>query len=304
MNHILSGKQFADKIILDKILSLAAKMEVQVKQGKVEKVLADKIIATLFYEPSTRTRLSFESAALRLGGGVISVENAKASTSYVKGESLEDSIKMVNCYSDVIVLRHPETGTAERAAKSSSTPVINAGDGGNEHPTQALLDLYTIKKELGRLDNLKIVFGFDPKHSRTIRSLSRLLTIFPNNRLIFICPKVLRPSDDLMKEIKHSGTPVEISDTLENIGQADVIYLNRLQEERFENRHEFESNRKLYVLKPEHLKNSKAIVLDPLPRIDEVDLGVDQLPNARYFQQAQNGLYVRMALFLYALDIA
>ena len=188
MKHILNGKQFAQKELLESIFQKASELEAADKSGGMPKLLDGKVVATVFYEPSTRTRLSFESAALRLGGGVISVENARATSSDVKGESLEDTIRMVNCYADVVVLRHPEAGTAERAAKVSLGPIINGGDGGNEHPTQALYDLYTIKKELGRLDNLKIVFGFDPKHSRTIRSLSRLLAIFPGNKFIFISP--------------------------------------------------------------------------------------------------------------------
>jgi len=302
MNHILSGSQFADKNLLDKIFAKAAELEKADKNHQVPKLLAGKIIATLFYEPSTRTRLSFESAAIKLGAGVISVENAKASTSDVKGESLEDTIKMVNCYADAVVLRHPEAGTAERAAKVSSTPVINGGDGGNEHPTQALYDLYTIKQLLDRLDNLKVIFGFDPKHSRTIRSLAKLLAIFPGNQFIFISPKSLRPSADLIKEIESLGAKVDYGENLDAVKVADVIYLNRLQQERFEDIGEFEKNRKLFILKPEHLKNSKAVVLDPLPRIDEIDVAVDALPNAKYFQQAKNGLYVRMALLLYALS--
>jgi aspartate carbamoyltransferase catalytic subunit len=301
MNHILTGAQFADKTLLDKIFKKASELQKADLSGGMEKTLAGKVVATVFYEPSTRTRLSFESAAIKLGAGVISVENAKATSSDVKGESLEDSIKMVSSFADVVVLRHPEAGTAERAAKASFVPLINGGDGGNEHPTQALYDLYTIETELGRLDNLKVVFGFDPKHSRTIRSLSRLLAIFPNNQFIFICPKVLMPAPELIAEIKNLGASVAFEDTLENIGQADVIYLNRLQEERFADRAEFENNRKRFILKAENLKGSKAIVLDPLPRVDEIDTDVDTLPNAKYYIQAKNGLYVRAALLLYAL---
>jgi len=302
MKHILSGQQFSDKNLLDKIFRTAEALEKADASTGMPRHLEGKIICTLFYEPSTRTRLSFESAALKLGAGVISVENAKISTSDVKGESLEDTIRMVNCYSDLVVLRHPQAGTAKRAADVSLTPVINGGDGGNEHPTQALFDVWTIQKELGRLDNLKIVYGFDPLHSRTIRSLSRLLAIFPNNHFIYISPKILWPQTDFLSEIEKLGAKVELKESLEDIGQADVIYLNRLQEERFENRIDFENNRKLFVLKLDHLKESNAIVLNPLPRIDEVDVAVDVLPNARYFQQAKNGLYVRAALLLFVLD--
>ena len=303
MNHILTVKQFADKSLLDKIFSKADEMEKADLNGGMPKLLNSKVVATMFYEPSTRTRLSFESAALRLGAGVITVEDAKTSSSDVKGESLEDSIRMLNCYADVVVMRHPDSGTATRASMVSSGPIINGGDGGNEHPTQALYDLYTIKKELGRLDNLKVVFGFDPLHSRTIRSLSKLLAIYPNNHFIFVCPKVLEPPQELISEIKSLGASVDITSVLAGIGTADVIYLNRLQQERFKNVADFENNRKLFVLKPEHLKDSKAIVLDPLPRIDEIDPSVDVMPNAKYFVQAKNGLYIRAALLLYALGL-
>jgi aspartate carbamoyltransferase catalytic subunit len=303
MNHILTGKQFANKTLLDKLFAKALELEQADSNGGMPKLLAGKVVATLFYEPSTRTRLSFESSALKLGAGVITVENAKATSSDVKGESLEDTIRMVNCYSDVVILRHPEALTAERASKVSSTPVINAGDGGNEHPTQAIYDLWTIKKELGRLDNLKVVFGFDPKHSRTIRSLARLLAIFPNNHFTFISPSSLKPAQELIDDIKKFQVVVELKNTLDNIGTADVLYINRLQAERFENLSEFETHRKQFVLKPEHLTGSKAIVLNPLPRIDEIDLAVDLLPNAKYFIQAKNGLYIRSAVLLYALNL-
>ena len=303
MNHILSGKQFTEKNLLNKIFAKASEFEQAMGGAGMPKALEGKIVATLFFEPSTRTRLSFEAAALRLGAQVISVENAKASSSNVKGESLEDTIRMVNAYADLVVLRHPEAGSLERAAKVSSTPVINAGDGGNEHPTQALLDLYTIKKELGRLENLKVAFGFDPKHSRTIRSLAKLLAIFPNNTFTFISPKGLEPLPDLLEELKALGSKVEFLNSISGIGSADVIYVNRLQEERFENALEFEKNRKLFVLKPEHLENSKAVVLDPLPRVDEIDISVDTLTNAKYFEQVKNGLYVRAALLLHAFGL-
>lgn len=303
MNHILTGKQFADVNLLEKIFAKAEELALADKSSGMPKVLAGKIVTTLFYEPSTRTRLSFESAALKLGAGVISVENAKTSSSEVKGESLEDAVKMVNCYADVLVLRHPEEGTAKRAADVSTTPVINGGDGGNEHPTQALYDLYTIKKELGRLNNLKIVFGFDPLHSRTIKSLSKLLAIFPGNQFTFISPKSLAPSSELLAEIELLGVKVVVTETLHEVGGNDVVYLNRLQEERFENPEDFEKNRKNFVLRTEHLQNSKAIVLNPLPRVDEIDRQVDQLPNAKYFVQAKNGLYVRAALLLYSLGL-
>ena len=301
MPHILSGSQFTDKNLLQKIFDKAAELEKADQSDGMPKTLSGKIIATLFYEPSTRTRLSFESAALKLGAGVISVANAKVTSSDVKGESLEDTIRMINCYADLVVMRHPEAGTADRAAKVSSAPVINGGDGGNEHPTQGLYDLYTIQQLTGRLENLKIVFGLDPLHSRTIRSLAKFLAIFPNNEFIFISPKGLEPAAELLAELKEHAK-VEIRHSMDGIGEADIIYFNRLQEERFEDPSEFEKNRKLFILKPEHLTNSKSFVLDPLPRVDEIDVAVDSLSNAKYFLQAKNGLYVRAALLLWALE--
>ncbi len=303
MKHILTGQQFANPELLEKIFAKANELAIVNSTTGMPKVLTGKVIATIFFEPSTRTRLSFESASLKLGAGVISVENAKTSSSGVKGESIEDTMRMINCYADAVVIRHPVEGSVERASKVAEIPVINGGDGGNEHPSQALYDLYTIKKDLGRLDNLKIVFGFDPYHSRTIKSLSKLLAIFPNNKFIFVSPKSLAPKQELVDEIKNLGISVELKENLDAIGGADVIYVNRLQEERFENREDFENNRKLFTLRKEHLVGSKAIVLNPLPRIDEIDIEVDSLPNARYFQQAKNGLYVRSALLLYALGL-
>src|SRR3989338_1539046 len=265
MPNILSAKQFKKEDI-DEILMRSQKMEEQCASGKVEKILQDKIIACIFFEPSTRTRLSFESAAIRLGAGIISSENAAANSSAFKGETIEDTTRILCSYADVIVVRHSKVGEVEAASKVSTRPIINAGDGGNEHPTQALLDLYTIKKHMGRLDNLNVAFGFDPKHSRTIRSLALLLSHFKNNHFTF-------------------------------------FYANRLQEERFEDKKEFEKYRKILVITRDLVQDSKTLILDPLPRIDEIETEVDYFPNALYFDQAQNGLYVRMAVLLYVLGL-
>ncbi len=301
MQHILSAKQFSKEQLLE-ILSSAGEMEKQVLAGKVEKILQDKVVACIFFEPSTRTRLSFETAALRLGAGVVSSENATQDFSVYKGESLEDTTRMICGYVDCLVLRHPEAGTAERAAKVATKPIINAGDGGNQHPTQALLDLYTIKKTLGRLDNLKIAFGFDPKHSRTIRSLALLLTHFENNIFTFVCPPALNPSDDVLEDLKSRGAKFEIIDNLNNFGDYDIFYANRLQQERFEDKAEFEKYRRALVLTEKLVAGTKTKILDPLPRIDEIETAVDALPNALYFEQAKNGLYVRMALLKGVLE--
>lgn len=301
--HILEVSQFKDQNLLNKLFLLAKKLETESTNNTLNNSLSGKVVATLFYESSTRTRLSFESAVLRLGGQVLSTENAKNTSSAVKGESLEDTAKIVSSYADLIVFRHSESGSAKRFAENSNVPVINAGDGGNEHPTQALYDIWTIQKEIGRLENLKVLLGFDPKHSRTIKSVARLLSIFPKNEFTFVSPKVLSLSSDLKKELEFNGVKVYEKNDLGDLEEYDVCYVNRLQEERFESREDFENNRKLFILKPEHLKNSKAIILDPLPRIDEIDLNVDSLSNAKYFEQAKNGLYMRKALLLYAFGL-
>jgi len=277
-------------------------MEKQCESGKITKVLEEKIVACMFFEPSTRTRLSFETAALKLGAGVITAEDASKNSSASKGESIEDTTKMVCGYADILVMRHFEAGAAEKAAKVASSPVINAGDGGNQHPTQALIDLYTIKKHMGRLNNLKVAFGFDPKHSRTIRSLALLLTHFTNNEFTFICPPVLNLSEDAMEDLKKRGAKFETADNLEKFARYDVFYANRLQEERFSDRAEFEKYRKDLIITRKLVEGTKTIILDPLPRIDEIETNVDDLPNALYFEQAQNGLYVRMALLKMIAD--
>lgn len=300
--HILSANQFNKKDI-ENILTQASLIERQCKRKKIKKLLENKIVACIFFEPSTRTRLSFETAALKLGAQVISAENATYNSSAFKGESIEDTTKMVCSYADIVVMRHPKEGAVHQAAVVGWSPIINAGDGGNEHPTQAMLDLYTIKKNLGRLHNINIAFGFDPKHSRTIRSLALLLTHYKNNHFTFVCPKALNPSLEFLKDIKKRGISFELTDNLSQFKKYDVFYANRLQGERFENKKEYEKYRKTLVITKTLAQGTKTLILDPLPRIDEIEKSVDELPNARYFDQAQNGLYVRMALLLYSLEI-
>ncbi len=256
------------------------------------------VCATLFFEPSTRTRLSFESAIHRLGGSVITIADSK-STSMKKGETLEDTIRVIEKYADIIIMRHPEAGSAERAAKVTQKPLINAGDGGNEHPTQALLDLYTIKRELGRLDNLQAGFGFDPKHSRTIRSLAFMLTHYKNNEFTFVCPESLVPKEDMLNNLEGRGATFNIAHNLDDYPKFDLFYANRLQEERFADHDEFEALRKKFVITRKLAESSQTKVLNPLPRIDEIMIDVDDLEQAAYFRQVENGLYMRMALLKY-----
>jgi aspartate carbamoyltransferase catalytic subunit len=279
---------------IETVLETAGAMEQVIEQGGNNQ-LHGKILASLFYEPSTRTRLSFESAMLRLGGSVLSVSDA-STTSLKKGESIEDTMKMVSAYADIVVMRHPQAGIAAAAAAASSIPFINAGDGGNEHPTQGLLDLFSIKKEVGRLDNLHVAVGCDPLHSRTIRTLVSLLSLYEGTKILFVCPSSLQPSKDVLETLASRGVTYDMTQDLSQAMDCDVLYMNRLQEERFAQHDEFEQLRHAYTLTAAMLEGKHITVLDPLPRIDEIAIDVDALPNAAYFRQAANGVPVRMAL--------
>lgn len=303
MNHILTGKQFANKKILEKIFEKAFELEDLDRKGKVPKLLAGKIVATVFYETSTRTRLSFEAGALKLGGSVISVADPKTSSAS-KGESLEDAIRVISGYSDVVVLRHPENGVAERAAAVASTPVINAGDGSNEHPTQALYDLYTIERELGKIDGLKIAFLADFRYQRNIHSLIPLFSLYKNLELFFVAPPELRLPEEYKKELIFSGIKFKELDTLEGVlGEIDVLYVTRVFKERFNDEEEYERLKKSLYIDQNTLKKMKknSVILHVMPRIFEIDTEVDKDPRAAYFRQAKNGMYIRMALLLYSL---
>jgi len=304
MKNIISAGQFKKEEV-EQILKLAQKMEEDCKSGSVEQALKDKIVACIFFEPSTRTRLSFETAALKLGAKVISAENAMENTSAYKGETIEDTTKILCSYADIIVMRHPEAGIMEKAAKVATKPLINAGDGANQHPSQGFLDLYTIKKEKGRLDNLNIGFGGDLLNSRTLRSLIPLLRFYEGNKFYFISPKELELPRVFIEELKKSGVIFEELGSLEEkLGELDLLYMTRVQKERFSNLSDYEKVKDLFILKKEYLENMKAdsIIMHPLPKINEIDGEVDDDPRAAYFRQAQNGLYVRMAL-LHTLEI-
>jgi len=299
---LTSSKQLTPEII-DKLFVVINDMATSIQsEGRIE-LLDDKVVALLFFEPSSRTMMSFQSAAQRLKAGMVFAQNA-ASTSFEKGESLEDLIRMVESYSDLIVMRHAMPGSADIAANTSKVPFINAGDGGNEHPTQALIDAYTIYKKKGRLNRLKIVFGFDSLQSRSIHSLSRLLAQYENNHFTFTGPKELEPKPDLVAELESLGVKCEIQGEVNLHDGYDVAYVNRLQEERFENREVFEENRQKYRLTKADVENSGCLILDPLPRIDEIATEVDELPNAVYFEQASYGVPVRMALLAMLLGKA
>lgn len=304
MSHIITGNQFNKKEV-EAILALAKKMEREVKSGKVKERLKGKIIASIFFEPSTRTRLSFETAALRLGARIISAENAQENSSAHKGESVEDTFRMLSSYADLIVARHKEAGSIEKGASVSTSPVINAGDGANEHPTQGLLDTYTIKKELGRTNNLKVVFAGDLLYSRTLHSLVPILNLYKSNKFYFISPKELKVSDDFKKLFNNLGVQFEEGNDLKKvIPDADVVYVTRVQKERFKNEKDYKKVRDLFILTREHLELMKArsIVMHPLPRINEIAREIDLDPRSAYFRQAGNGVYVRMALLSYILE--
>jgi aspartate carbamoyltransferase catalytic subunit len=263
--------------------------------------LRGRILATLFYEPSTRTRLSFESAMLRIGGGVISTENAKEFSSAVKGESLEDTIRIVEDYADCIVMRHYEDDAAQRAISVARKPFINAGSGRGQHPTQALLDVYTIWKEIGRLDNLKAAVVGDLANGRTVRSLAYLLTKFENNRIVFVSPNNLKVGDDIKHYLRAKGTEFyEENDLGKVLPAIDVVYMTRIQKERM-SLEDYQKAKGKYTINSQNLGliQPTARIMHPLPHVEEIDLPIEAEkndPRVAYFRQAENGLYIRMAL--------
>ena len=293
MKHIIESQQFDLKRI-NEIFTSATALE-----KKLDNSLYGKIMASLFYEPSTRTRFSFESAMLRLGGRVITTENAALFSSAAKGETLEDSIRVINTYADVIVLRHYEQGASERASKVSSVPIINAGDGAGQHPTQALLDLYTIMRELGKIDGVTIALVGDLKHGRTIHSLAYLLGKYKKITIYLVSPKALRVSDDIRDYLeRHKVTVHEVEDLDPVLDKVDVLYQTRIQKERFASEKEYKKYKGCYHITKETVKKlrPKAIIMHPLPRVDEIDTDVDSSSHAVYFKQAGYGLLIRMAL--------
>ncbi|MGB7592240.1 MAG: aspartate carbamoyltransferase [Terriglobia bacterium] len=298
LHHVIEAQQF-DVPTLLRLIETTREME-QVVAGGGASQFHGRIMATLFYEPSTRTRFSFETAMYRLGGSVISTENAAEFSSVAKGETLEDTVRILNGYADVLVLRHHEVGSAKRAASVSRIPVINAGDGAGQHPTQALLDLYTIHKEIGSIDGLRIAMVGDLAQGRTVRSLTYLLSKFQNIRIYFVAPPLLKMKEDILDHLREKQVwYMEETDLDKVLPEVDVVYQTRIQKERFGDRiADYEQCRGVYVINSESLRLMKAtaIVMHPLPRLDEIAMEVDSDPRAAYFRQAQNGLYVRMAL--------
>ncbi len=288
--HLLTAAQ-CDRATVDAVIARAT--EIARTPERFTRALAGRIIATLFYEPSTRTRLSFEAAALRLGAHIIGTENAAAFSSAIKGETLEDSIRVIGGYADAIVLRHGDDAAGERAARASVVPIISAGSGSAHHVTQALLDAFTIHAHHGTLDNLTVALCGDALHGRTIASLAELLAHEDNTRIIFVTPPTLRAPRALISALRRSGVVCHETTCFDDdvISQADVVYMTRTQRERG-------SRGTALILTPAHVRRMRrdAIIMHPLPRTDELPAAIDHDPRAHYFTQASNGLVVRMAI--------
>lgn len=294
---LISIRDFSKDEILH-ILDVAKEFEKNHEQN----FLAGKVIACLFFEPSTRTRLSFEAAVNRLGARVIGFPDSR-NTSVTKGETLEDTIKIVSNYVDMIVMRHPVEGAAAIAAGVSPVPVVNAGDGSNQHPTQTLLDMYTIQQTQGRLDGLTINMVGDLKYGRTVHSLSEAMSDF-SPRYVFTAPEELKMPSKYLRFLEEKGIPYEETDSLEkHLNDCDILYMTRVQQERFPSKEDYDRVKDTYELTASMLGNVKPNmkILHPLPRITEIATDVDDTPYAYYFQQARNGMYVRMAVISYLL---
>ena len=303
MRHLIDPLDFT-KEETQKLLDLADRIH---DDPEAYQDVADhKRLATLFYEPSTRTRLSFESAMLRLGGKVLGFPDAGVSSAS-KGETVADTIRIISCYADIAAMRHPKEGAPLRASLYSKIPVINAGDGGHSHPSQTLLDMMTIRRRKGRLDNLTIGFCGDLKFGRTVHSLIKSLARYDNVKFVLISPEELRVPDYIINEVlEPRGIPYNETRNLEGaLPDLDILYMTRVQRERFFNEEDYIRLRDSYILTAEKLNLAPAdmAVLHPLPRVNEITLDVDDDPRAAYFEQAQNGVYVRMALIMTLLGL-
>ena len=301
---ILSVKQF-NQDDLRYIFEVAHEMREMVERVGTFDLLKGKILVNLFYEPSTRTASSFTAAMERLGGSVIPINEVKYS-SVAKGESLPDTIRSLECYSDVIVLRHPEMGASALAAQYARKPIINAGDGIGEHPTQALLDLFTIIEEKGNIDGLTVTMLGDLKNGRTVHSLSRLLSLY-DVKLNFVSPEILRLPMEIISELESKGIPIQEYTLLDQaISESDVLYVTRVQKERFEDPQDYEKVKGTYIITLQSLAEAKEdlVLMHPLPRVGEISMELDDDPRAAYFRQMEYGMYVRMALLAMVLGKA
>jgi aspartate carbamoyltransferase catalytic subunit len=308
MSNSLAGRDFLSiedlsKAEIEMVLGQAERLEEQCqKQPKLE-LLSGCILATMFYEPSTRTRLSFESAMHRLGGDVISTASAAKTSSAAKGETLSDAARMLSGYAHIIAQRHPQVGSAKETAEGATVPVINAGDGPNEHPTQALLDLYTIQKERGQIDGLRVTMVGDLKYGRTVHSLSKALVHW-GVTLTLVSPQALQMPPSIIQQLKQMIAVNETEDLVSTLETCDVLYVTRIQKERFENPADYDKVKDSYVITRELVNstNPEITIMHPLPRVNEIATDVDSLPGAAYFRQADNGVWARMALMALILD--
>ena len=303
MRHLMSPLDFSVEE-LDKLMDLANDMEANPE--KYAHACDGKKLATLFYEPSTRTRLSHEAAMLNLGGSILGFSSADSSSA-AKGESVSDTIRMISCYADICAMRHPKEGAPMVACRHSSIPVINAGDGGHQHPTQTLTDLLTIRSLKGRLDNLTIGLCGDLKFGRTVHSLIHALVRYPNIKFVLISPEELRLPSYIRKDVldKQNVPYKEVVRMEEALPELDLLYMTRVQKERFFNEDDYVRMKDFYILdaKKMELAPKDMLVLHPLPRVNEISVEVDKDPRAAYFKQVQYGVYVRMALILTLLEI-
>lgn len=303
MRHLMSPLDFSVEE-LDQLLNLAN--DIEKNPEKYAHMCDGKKLATLFYEPSTRTRLSFEAAMMNLGGNVLGFSSANSSSA-AKGESVSDTIRMVSCYADICAIRHPKEGAPLVASAVSSIPVINAGDGGHQHPTQTLTDLLTIRSLKGRLGNLTIGLCGDLKFGRTVHSLVRALARYENVTFIFISPEELKIPSYIKEDVLDAnGFPYKEVERLEDVmPELDILYMTRVQKERFFNEEDYVRLKDFYILdnKKMSLAKEDMIVMHPLPRVNEISIEVDSDPRAKYFQQVQYGVYVRMALILTLLEV-
>ena len=297
MRHLMSPLDFSVEE-LDKLFDLAE--DIEASPEKYAHACDGKVLATCFYEPSTRTRLNFESAMIHLGGKVLGFSDA-ANSSASKGESVSDTIRVISCFADICAMRHPKEGAPMVAAEKSGIPVINAGDGGHQHPTQTLTDLLTIRSLKHRLDNMTIGLCGDLKFGRTVHSLIRALVRYENVRFIFISPEELRVPDYITDMLKEKNIPYEEVIRLENVMPSlDILYMTRVQKERFFNEEDYVRLKDFYILDKTKMEYARPdmLILHPLPRVNEISVEIDDDPRAAYFKQVQYGVYVRMALIL------
>ena len=303
MRHLLNPLDFSVEET-NKLLDLA--IDIENNRDKYSKICEGKKLATLFYEPSTRTRLSFEAAMLNLGGSVLGFHSADSSSA-AKGESVADTIRVISSYADIAAMRHPKEGAPLVASKFSSIPVINAGDGGHQHPTQTLTDLLTIKRMKGNIKNLTVGLCGDLKFGRTVHSLINALIRYPNIKFVLISPEELKVPDYIRDDVLRANN-IEFSEVTsldEAMPQLDILYMTRVQKERFFNEEDYIRLKDTYILDKQKLKHAKKdmYILHPLPRVNEISVEVDNDPRAAYFKQAQFGVYVRMALILTLLEV-